>query len=184
MISLRKFGHAALIGGAMIVGSPVIMTSVSMAQDAPAAAPAAQEASAEQVALALEVVRAAGATRGFDNVLPLLAQQATDRLIRLRPDLHKQITDTVEAAALKLTARRIELDTDVARIWAKYFSQEELQTLLTFYQSTAGKKLAETGPQVLAEAYQAVDRWSSRIGEELLENTRQDLRAQGIELGN
>jgi len=174
MISLRKFAHAAVIGGAMIVGTPVLTMPAAVAQ----------ELSADHVALAVEVVRAAGATRGFDNVLPLLAQQATDRLIRLRPDLHKQITETVEAVALKLAARRVELDTDVGRIWAKYFNQDELQTLLTFYKSPAGKKLSETGPQVLGEAYQAVDRWSNRIGEELLEATRQEMKAQGVEIGN
>ncbi len=174
MISFRKFAHAALIGGAMLAASPVAFSPVAMAQ----------EVSAEHVALALEVVRSAGATRGFDNVLPLLAQQATDRLIRLRPDLTTEIETIVEGVALKLTARRIELDTDVARIWAKYFNQDELQTLLTFYRSPAGKKLSETGPQVLGEAYQAVDRWSNRIGEEMIEKTREELKAKGIEIGN
>lgn len=174
MISLRKFARAAVFGVALGVAAPAAFAPVAVAQ----------EISAEQVALAVEVVRSAGATRGFDNVLPLLAQQATDRLIRVRPDLHQQITETVESVALKLAARRSELDTDIARIWAKYFTQDELQTLLTFYQSDAGKKLAETGPQVMGEAYQAVDRWSGRIGEELLESTRAELKAKGVEIGN
>lgn len=144
----------------------------------------AQELSASHVAIALEVVKSAGASRGFDNVLPLLANQVTDRLIRVRPDLHKEIQTAVEAVAIKLAVRRNELDNDVARIWAKYFSEEELQTLLAFYQSPAGKKFADTGPAVVAEAYQAVDRWSSRVGEELLEKTREELKSQGIEFGN
>lgn len=142
----------------------------------------AQELSSEHVALALEVVRNAGAARGFDNVLPILAGQVTDRLIRVRPDLHKEITAAVEAVAIKLAVRRAELDGEIARIWAKYFNQEELQTLLTFYQSAAGKKFVEVGPQTVAESFQAVDRWSARVGDELLEKTREELRAQGIEL--
>lgn len=149
------------------------------------AAPAvrAQELSAEHVQIAIEVVRSAGASRGFDNVLPILAGQVTDRLIRVRPDLHKQITAAVEAVAIKLAVRRAELDGEIARIWAKFFTVEELQSLLAFYQSPAGKKFVDVGPQTVAESFQVVDRWSQRVGEELLEKTREELRTQGIDIG-
>lgn len=153
---------------------------------APVAAPPAlaQELSASHIAIAVEVVRAAGATRGFDTVLPRLANQVIDRLIRLRPDLHSQIAAAVEAAAIKLAIRRTELDTDIGRIWAKYFTEDELRSLLAFYTSDAGKKFSEVGPLAVAEALQAVDRWSGRVGEELLEKSREELRNQGIEFGN
>lgn len=166
--------RAALVGASLFAASSVAVVPHGVAQ----------EVSAEHVALALQVVQSAGAMRGFDNVLPILASQVTDRLIRVRPDLHKEIAAAVEAVAIKLSARRAELDGEIARIWAKYFSEDELQTLLVFYESPAGKKLAEVGPQTIAESYQAVDRWSSRVGDELLEKSRQELSAQGIEIGN
>lgn len=170
--------RTAALAIAIFTGVPVAL--------APLAAPVAQaqELSASHVAIAVEVVRAAGATRGFDNVLPRLAGQVIDRLIRLRPDLHKEIAAAVEAAAIKLAVRRTELDTDVARIWAKYFTEDELHSLLAFYTSDAGKKFSEVGPRAVAESYQAVDRWSGRVGEELLEKSREELRNQGIEFGN
>jgi hypothetical protein len=141
----------------------------------------AQEVTPEHLAVAVEVVKNAGATRGFDTVLPRLATQITDRLIRLRPDLHQQITDAVQTVALKLAVRRTELDTEVGRIWAQNFTQDELNYLLEFYTSDAGKKFSEIGPLVVSESLQAVDRWSGRVGEELLEKTREELRNQGYE---
>jgi hypothetical protein len=149
----------------------------------PFAAPGAraQEVTPEHLAVAVEVVKNAGATRGFDTVLPRLATQITDRLIRLRPDLHQQITDAVQTVALKLAVRRTELDTEVGRIWAQNFTQDELNYLLEFYTSDAGKKFSEIGPLVVNESLQAVDRWSGRVGEELLEKTREELRNQGYE---
>jgi hypothetical protein len=141
----------------------------------------AQEVTPEHLAVAVEVVKNAGATRGFDTVLPRLATQITDRLIRLRPDLHQQITDAVQTVALKLAVRRTELDTEVGRIWAQNFTQDELNYLLEFYTSDAGKKFSEIGPLVVNESLQAVDRWSGRVGEELLEKTREELRNQGYE---
>ncbi len=166
---IRKSG-AALFLAAALASAPL----------APSAT--AQELSAEHIAVAVEVVRNAGATRGFDNVLPRLAGQVIDRLIRLRPDLHQQITAAVEAVALKLAVRRTELDTEVARIWAQNFTEDELKYLLEFYTSAAGKKFSEIGPLMVAESLQAVDRWSGRVGEELLEKTREELRNQGVDL--
>ncbi|MCR4283156.1 MAG: DUF2059 domain-containing protein [Bauldia sp.] len=172
-----------------ILGKPVRIallaaTLVAVSPGAVAPMAIAQELSASHVAIALTVVKSAGATRGFDNVLPILANKVTDRLISIRPDLHKEIAAAVEAVVVKLAVRRAELDNDVARIWAKYFTEEELQTLAQFYQSPAGKKFSEIGPQMVAESYQVVDRWSNRVGDELLEKTREELKSRGFEIGN
>jgi hypothetical protein len=174
MSRFDKLLRSAAVAAALATLSPLVLPAKSVAQ----------ELSAEHIALAVEVVRSAGATRGFDTVLPKLANQIIDRLIRLRPDLHKQIAAAVEAVALKLAVRRVELDTDVGRIWAKNFTEPELQTLLVFYTSDAGKKFSDIGPRMVSESYQAVDRWSERVGTELLEKTREELKNQGIEIGN
>jgi hypothetical protein len=174
MFAFSKSCTAAALAVAVMAASPSAGLSSAVAQ----------ELTASHVAAALAVVKSAGATRGFDNVLPNLANKVTDRLIHLRPDLYKEITAVVEDVAVKLAIRRTELDNDVARIWAKYFTEEELQSLAQFYQSPAGKKFSEIGPQVVGESYQAVDRWSSRVGDELLEKTREELKARGIDVGN
>jgi len=166
MSFIGKFVRAAIVG--------VALTAV-----APAAF--AQEISASHLAVALDVVKSAKASRGFDGVLPLLAEQVENKLIRVRPDLNKQIVQTVEDAALKLASRRSDLDNDIARIWAKAFTEEELQTIAAFYKSPAGIKFADTGPKVVSDSYQAVDAWSNRVGDELLQKARDDLKAQGIQ---
>ena len=94
-------------------------------------------------------MHSAKASRGFDNVLPLLSEKVQDEIIRLRPDLYKQITDVVQQEALKLVARRADLDNDVARIWAKAFTEEELNSITAFYKSPAGQKFVDIGPQVI-----------------------------------
>jgi hypothetical protein len=178
MSVFRKPVATAAILAAIIAGSSLALGPVLTPQAY------AQELSASHVAVAVEVVRAAGATRGFDNVLPGLANQVIDRLIRLRPDLHKEIIATVQEAALKLAVRRAELDNDIARIWAKRFTEDELRYLLGFYTSDAGKKFSDVGPLVVGEAMQSVERWTGRVGEELFEKTREELRNQGIDFGN
>jgi hypothetical protein len=87
----------------------------------------------------------------------------------------------VDAQALELVARRKDLDNDVARIWAKHFSEEELTAISTFYRSPAGAKLAEIGPKVVGETLQSVKGWSDRVGEELFEKSREGLKKKGVE---
>lgn len=165
MSLISNFVRAVVVGVAFMAVTPAAF---------------AQEISASHLAVAIDVVRSAKASRGFDSVLPLLAEQVENKLIRVRPDLNKEIIAAVEDAALKLSSRRADLDTDVARIWAKAFSEEELQTIADFYKTPAGQKFAEVGPRVVSESYQAVGHWSDRVGEELLQKSKDELKGQGI----
>ena len=141
----------------------------------------AQEISQSHLDAALVAVQSAGASRGFDSVLPAIADRVKGRLIRMRPDLHQEISATVEAVALQLTSRRADLDEAVARVWAKNFTEDELVTIAEFYKSPTGQKFAEIGPRVIQESLKSVETWSTRVGEELFEKSREELTKQGFE---
>ncbi|MBN9000428.1 MAG: FAD-dependent oxidoreductase, partial [Rhizobiales bacterium] len=113
-----------------------------------AGAARADEVTPAHLAAAKEAIDAAQNFKGFDNLLPLLAQQTQNRLIRLRPDQHQLISQVVDAESLALATRRVDLDNDVARIMAKYFSEEELQQIAAFYKTPAGIKFATLLPKV------------------------------------
>jgi hypothetical protein len=114
-------------------------------------------------------------------VLPSVAENVQNQLIRTRPDLHKEVSDAVEAVALTLVARRQDLNNDIARIWATKFTEQELKEISAFYQSPAGSKFALEGPLVIQDTYQSVQAWSGRVTEELLEKSREELKKRGID---
>ena len=145
-----------------LVGGAIVALSLALAAAVPARA---QEISPSHLAAALDVVISTKTGQNFDNVLPALAIQVQDQLIRIRPDLHAQITAAVDAMALELVPRRAELNNDIARIWAQAFTEEELVAIATFYKSPAGSKLAESGAAVLAQSVQAAQGWSERLAE-------------------
>lgn len=146
-----------------------------------AGAARAEEVTEAHLAAALDAVHAAKTSRGFDNLLPLMSQSAQNKLIRMRPDQHQLIAQVVDEQALALVPRRADLDNDVARIWAKYFTEDELNAIATFYKSPAGAKLADIGPKVVGETLQSVKGWSDRVGEELYEKSREALKKKGID---
>jgi len=166
MVPFRKIAVAVLLGIAL-VAIPLATT--------------AQEITPAQLAAALDVVRSAKASRGFDTILPNLVQEAENRLIAQRPDLHSQIVTAVEGAAMKLVQRRVDLDNDTARVWAKSFTEDELKTIATFYKTSAGQKFADVGPKVYADTLDVVSQWQDRLGDELLQASQDQLKTAGIQ---
>lgn len=167
MVNARFSARTAALGVALafMLGAPAL----------------AQEPSKSHVQAAIAAVKSAKASSNFDALLPALAERIKNQLIRIRPDLYKQITEVVDQVALKLVARRAELDTTIAKIWAKSFTEEELNAITAFYSSPAGAKFGEIGPNVLSETFQAAKAWSDRVGEELLDQSRGELKKLGVE---
>ncbi|MFO1183689.1 MAG: DUF2059 domain-containing protein [Bauldia sp.] len=168
-----RTGPAA--GGAPAAGAPVI------GGPAAAGAPVTPDFSKTHLAAALDVVIATQSGKTLDQFLPQIAQQVQARLIQIRPDLFKQIGDVVQASALSLAARRVDLDLSVARIWATNFTEEELKAIAVFYKSPAGQKLATKGPETLAQYPQAVQGWSAKVSDELMQAARDEMKKRGID---
>jgi len=141
---------------------------------------AADEVTPSQLAAALDAINAGGIPQNFDGILPNLAVRVEDGLIRARPDLHTKITQTVEATALKLADRKGDLNNDVARVWAKVYTEDELKQIAAFYKSSAGQKYLKQGPQITKDTLTAASQWADRVGAELLDKSREALKAQGI----
>ncbi|MBO0661484.1 DUF2059 domain-containing protein [Jiella flava] len=129
--------------------------------------PAADEVSPSHLQAARAAIRAIHATDQFDEILPNAATQIKSELIANRPDMEAKISDMVDAEALKLAPRRAALETEIARAYAKLFTEDELKAIAQFYNSEAGKKLLEQGPQATREMIGAAQVWSNGIARDL-----------------
>lgn len=145
------------------------------------AAASAQEISESHLAAAERAMTAAPQIGNFDEILPFLSVQVQNRLIRDRPDLFEPIAAAVEAAALKLSSRRADLNNDVARIWARAFSEDELNQIADFFGSPVGVKYKEAAPALGEDIVKVSQGWMNRINEELLDRTREELKKEGYE---
>jgi hypothetical protein len=167
MSSIRTFIHTCLVASAI-----VCLPAVTFAQ----------EFSESHLDAAKRASSNAPISKDLDTVLPLLAQRVQTRLVSLRPDLHAEINETVQNVALELVVRRADLDDAIALAWARIFTEDELEEIAAFYDSPAGIKFVEVGPELGTTTLQTVDNWSSRVGEELLDRSREELKKQGHEL--
>lgn len=127
----------------------------------------AQDISDTHIKAARAAMAAVRATEQYDLLLAGAAQMLKTELIQQNPDLTDQITSTVDEKALALAARRADLEREVALIYARAFSEPELNTIATFYNSEAGKKLLTQGPLINREMTRAADIWQRGIQRDL-----------------
>jgi hypothetical protein len=149
---------------------------------APLAPAVAQEIAPSQLAAAEQVVKSAPQIGNFDVLLPQTATRMKNDLIGQRPDLYREITQVVDDDAEKLVERRADLDKDIARIWAKNFTEDELNDINAFFTSDVGKKYKEKAPVVGPEIIKASKNWRDRVRGELLDMVKADLKKMGHEL--
>jgi len=173
----------ALIASLVALGAAGIAPAIAQdaAQPAPAAEAAAQAGPTAltddpaMIELGAKVVAASRAARVFDELLPNIADRVKQTYIQSNPQMQLGIIEVVDQVALKLVERRPELDQKLAQIWATAFSKEELETILAFYESEAGKKFAVLQPRLLAVQMAAGDQWSRAIGDMMMREVKAEL---------
>ena len=131
----------------------------------------AEDASPEHIKAARATIAAVGATVNFDTILPTIAGQIKQQLIQATPNYEPVITEIVDDEAIKIAARRSNLEQEAAKVYAQTFTMEELNAITAFYTSPAGKKLLENGPIAQRELAKAADIWATGISRDLSKAT-------------
>jgi hypothetical protein len=127
----------------------------------------AQEISDAHLKAARATLTAVNATESYDLLLPAAAQMLKQELIQQNPDLTDLISTTVDEKALALASRRADLEREAALVYARAYTEAELNSIAAFYTSEAGKKLLSKGPIVAREVTRAADIWQRGIQRDL-----------------
>jgi uncharacterized protein len=162
---MKKFAGLGRLAAATVLLSGLAFTG----------AVKAQEVTEEQLKAARAAIAAIGATAQFDNILPGLAERLKAGLIQDSPNYEDVITQTVDAQALALAARRSDLEKEAATNYAKAFTVDELNAIAEFYNSDVGKKLLKDGPVASRETNRAADIWAQGIARDLQKSASEEL---------
>ncbi|WP_244490683.1 DUF2059 domain-containing protein [Aureimonas frigidaquae] len=136
----------------------------------------AQEVSPSHLAAARQAVDAIDTTEQFDQILLNAATQIKAELIVNNPNLQSQISQMVDDNAIALAPRRADLENEIARVYAKIFTEQELREITQFYTSEAGRKLLAQGPSAVRETMSAADIWANGIVRDLRRSSDEGMR--------
>ncbi|WP_027231695.1 DUF2059 domain-containing protein [Phyllobacterium sp. UNC302MFCol5.2] len=137
----------------------------------------AQEITPSHLAAARAAVAAIKATDMFDSILPDAARGLKAELIQKDPNLESVISSAVDEQAIKLAARRADLENEAARAYAVSFTEEELNAITGFYTSPAGLKLLSEGPIVTREVNKAASIWQRGVARDLAQAVAEKIAA-------
>jgi uncharacterized protein len=146
------------MNGALRLQLPLALTCLL----APAALAQAPDSSppAARVVLARQVLDAGGTVETMLAAMRanLPAQQQAN------PQIPAEFWTRFEA---RITQDAPQLVDSIALIYARRFTQGELQALLNFYRSPVGQRLRVLQPTLVAEGAAVGQRWGMRIGAEI-----------------
>jgi len=142
----------------------------------------AQPATAAAVAAAKELVDLKGAAQMFDPVIVGVVEQTKGALLQTNPQLSKDLTEVGDRLKNEFGPRRNEIIDAAAKAYAARFSEPELKDIVAFYKTTAGKKMLQQEPLVLDDTFGFIQQWQGRIGEEVMNRFRAEMKKKGHNL--
>jgi uncharacterized protein len=139
----------------------------------------AQPPSAGAVSAARELVELKGAGQMFDPIIINIVEQTKGALLQTNPQLNKDLNDVSATLRGEFVQRRNELLSEAAKFYAQRFTEAELKDLVTFYKTPIGRKMVQQEPQALDDTFKFVEQWATRIGEDVMNRFRAEMKKKG-----
>jgi hypothetical protein len=181
MTAVALFRRLSL--GVMLVVAGAGLATVS-AQNAPrAAAPAAPAGpSAAAISLAKELLVLKGGQQMFDGMIVGVIESAKNSFLPSNPSLNTPLNEVTVQLRKEYDSKKAESFNEVARAYARHFTEQELRELLAFYKTTLGKKvLADESPAV-EDGFKRAQEWTNEFSDQVINRMRAEMKKKGYDL--
>jgi len=164
-------------------GAKAILAAVMTATMIGLAAPAlAQEVAPEQLALARKYIDLTDRGAVYEVALVETGVETMQQIVQQNPEIIDQTNDAITKVIQEYNGRKGDLLDQFARVYALRFSIEELQAIVTFYESPTGQKLAQANSEINTDLQRVMQVFGNNLKREFFAKVRSELRGQGIEI--
>lgn len=158
----------------------VAAAALTMALSFGAVAPAlSQEIPPEQLALARKYVDLTNKAFVYETIMVMTADQTSKLLVQQNPGLESVINQAITQALDVRKGKNDDLFNQIARVYAVTFTTQELQSIVAFYESDAGQKLANSAFQANQDVGKIMEIYTHNFGTEFVREVKATLKAQG-----
>jgi hypothetical protein len=165
-MTLRTLAFAMLVVGAAMAGSATY----------------AQAPDRARLDAAKEMMEVSGASKQFDEAVPLMFDQLARSFAQIAPGKGKEIREVFDQITPRFLQRKHELIDQIAALYAAEMSLDDLNAVIAFYRSQVGLRFASMQPKIMRESMVLGQRWGERLGSELQDEARRELRRRGINM--
>jgi hypothetical protein len=195
MSAVRKSARVML--GALILALGAGLSSVVAQTPAPRpAAPAAQAPrpaapaahatpgtpTPNAVALAGELLALKGGSQMFGGMVDGVIESAKDQFLPNNPTLNRPLTEVAAQLRKDFESKKTELMQEVARVYARRFTEQELRELLAFYKTNLGRKVLSDEAPAVEDSFKRAQEWTNDFSDQVLTKMRAEMRKKGFEL--
>lgn len=160
-----------------------ILAAVMSVSVAFAAMPAmAQELAPDHVAIARKYVDLTDRAQVYEVTLVTVGIETQRTILSQNPELRDATNEVIGQVLETYKGKKGELLDQFARIYAQRFTQDELQQIVTFYESPVGAKLAASNLEINKSMQDVLKVFDNNIKTEFFAKVRAGLKEKGIEL--
>jgi uncharacterized protein len=168
-------GNAPVTWRALLLGLSVGVASIVGTLHAQAPDPA-------RLAAAKQMLANSGGVKQFEDIISLMFDDLAANFAAMAPGKEQEVNEVVKGLAPRFKARLAEVWDQVAALYARELSKEELDALAAFFKSPLGLKLVDTQAKTMREVMQAGQEWGMQVGVEIDAEARKELEKRGIAL--
>lgn len=134
------------------------------------------------IAIAVQVLKATGMTQIFQNAVPNVVGSLRVNFTRMRPELAKDIEESIKVVEADVTKVTDEGMKAAARFLAIRMSEAELKEVQTFLTSPVGKKYVDSLPGVTEDVVPFIELWGQEVTGRLTATFQQEMLKRGHKL--
>lgn len=165
---MRTVTIAAFIA-AMLFAAPALH-----AQTLPPAPPPA-----ENLAAAKELIQTMRATDQFKALLPTIMANMKNAIVQNRPEMEKNYDNMVPLFTDAANARLNEFTDQLAAVYARHFTIDELHNIIAFYKTPTGQKMIAQLPDIAKENMALGQQFGRSVALDIQTRALESLRKHG-----
>ena len=137
---------------------------------------------AEHIAKARELILATGISRSFQIIIPEFMDQIGNTLTQARPDLVHDMIAVLDQLRPEFDKQSDEMIDQSARIYASLLSEKDIDAILTFFNSDAGRRYVAAQPLFLNQLVSGMQAWQQKISINMMNRVREEMKKKGHDL--
>lgn len=142
----------------------------------------AQNPTAAAVAAARELIQTKGGGAMFEPAVPGVVESTKNSFLPTNPNLSRELNDVAAQLRREYEAKKAEIVYEVAIVYAKHFTEQELKELVAFYRSPLGQKMLKEEPVALDESLKRAQDWTIEFADVVMARFRAEMKKRGHQL--
>ena len=128
---------------------------------------------------ARQLILATGISRSFEIIIPEFMDQIGNTLTQARPDLVADMNVVLTDLKPEFDRQSAEMIDQSARIYAMLLSEKEIDAILSFFNSEAGRKYVGAQPLFLNQLVSGMQAWQQKISINMMARVRAEMKKKG-----